>query len=131
MTLTSRLRAPLVGSPLRPATAQADLDRATTVLVQRQWDGWRTTSVRLSDLHDVHWHQPAHAPQPLLHAYVLCTEVATRELPHDCVPATVPHRVRVCILKIHTQPGTYSTLKARADEAARRSAGGPARAALR
>src|SRR5215207_6071774 len=55
----------------------------TRVLVQTQWDGWRTTSVRFGDLEDIHWFQPLRAPRPLIHAYVRCTKIAPRSIPHD------------------------------------------------
>jgi hypothetical protein len=116
-------QSPRWGAPGGRSGLAADSDHATTVLVQRQWNGWRTTSVRLSDLHDIHWFQPPHAPRPLIHAYVWCTNVAPRDFPHDCVPASAPHRVQVCVLKIHTPPTIYSDLVRRADERAAHDAG--------
>jgi hypothetical protein len=102
---------------LRPAGTEPafEFDPGTRVMVQRQWDGWRITSIPLSDLHEIHWDQPPHAPRPLIHAYVWCPSVDPRDFPHDCVPATAPHRVQVCILKIHTPTAVYAELVKRAD----------------
>jgi hypothetical protein len=107
---------PLWGTSRSHTQLPVDSGYDTRILVQRQWDGWRTTTVRLSDLHDIHWHQPPHAPRPLVHAYVWCSNVSPRDFPHDCVPASAPHRVRVCILKIHTPPTLYAELVRRADD---------------
>jgi hypothetical protein len=81
------------------------------IRVQSDWNGWRTAEVRLGDLHDVHWLQPGHAPQPLIHGYVACTAVLTAAIPHDCGQRPSPHRLLVCVLKKHTMPSTYAELE--------------------
>jgi hypothetical protein len=90
-------------------------DDSTLVVVQREWDGWRTAQVRLADLEDVHWFQPTRAPRPLIHAFVLCSSVVSGEVPHDCRQTPAPHRLLVCVLKTHTAPGIYAQLSALAN----------------
>jgi hypothetical protein len=85
------------------------------IRVQREWDGWRTAEVRLNDLQDVHWFQPAGAPRPLVHAYVSCDSVMSGDLPHDCHCTPAPHRLLVCVLKRHTTGRAYSEMVRRAD----------------
>jgi hypothetical protein len=88
----------------------------TLVQVQREWDGWKTAEVRLSDLRDVHWFQPDRAPRPMVHGYISCSAIVSGEIPHECSPAHAPHQLLVCILKSHTVPSAYMELVRRADE---------------
>lgn len=88
----------------------------TLIRVHCEWDGWRTAEVRFKDLHNIHWFQPIRAPQPLVHAHVLCTNLMTGEFPHDCPQSSAPHRLRVCILKRHTIPAVYAEFVRCADE---------------
>ena len=92
-------------------------DDRTLIRVHHHWDGWRSAEVRLSDLQNVHWLQPARAPRPLLHGYVSCANLCTGEIPHDCDVAQVPHQLLVCVLKRHTPPWVYLELIRHADEA--------------
>jgi|SRR6187200_1676574 len=92
-------------------TAQDDL----LVRVHREWDGWRSAEVRLSDLRDIHWLQPAHAPHQLVHGFVPCTGIVTGELTHSCDPASAPHSLLVCVLKRHAMPSVYAELARRAE----------------
>jgi hypothetical protein len=85
------------------------------VVVQREWNGWRTGMVQLADLEDVHWSQPTGAPRPLIHAYVCCNMITSGDIPHDCQPAGSPHKVLVCLLKCHTAPCVFEELSRRAD----------------
>ena len=78
------------------------------VVVQGEWNGWRTAVVRASDLDSPHWSQPAGAPRPLLHAYVPCGSIVSGEIQHQCGPA--PHRLHVCVLKKHTAPALFEAL---------------------
>ena len=81
--------------------------------VQREWNGWKSTEVRLGDLQDVHWLQPNGTSHPFVHAYVRCTPTTSAAFPHGCSRA--PHRLLVCILKRHTIPTVYAELARRAD----------------
>jgi hypothetical protein len=90
-------------------------DASTLVIVQREWDGWRTAQVRLGDLEDVHWFQPPRAPRALIHAYVNCSSIVSGELPHECRQGSEPHRLLVCVIKIHTAPWIYDELASRAN----------------
>lgn len=90
-------------------------DASTLVIVQREWDGWRTAQVRLGDLEDVHWFQPPRAPRALIHAYVTCSSIVSGELPHECRPDAHPHRLLVCVIKTHTAPWIYDELASRAN----------------
>jgi hypothetical protein len=93
-------------------------DASTLVVVQRDWDGWRTAQVKFGDLEDIHWFQPSRAPRPLIHAYVSCASIVSGELPHDCRQTPAPHRLLVCVLKSHTAPWIHAELTARADNRA-------------
>ena len=86
------------------------------VCVQREWNGWQTAEVRLSDLHDIHWFQPDHAPRPLVHGYVSCASAGAEALPHDCERATAPHTMLVCVLKRHSASSVYAEIARRADD---------------
>jgi hypothetical protein len=87
------------------------------IAVTADWNDWRSSTARVRDLQGVHWHQPPHAHQPLLHAYVSCGDLTGGSLPHACEPATAPHRIRVCILRCHAIPAAYAELVRRADAA--------------
>jgi hypothetical protein len=87
-----------------------------SIRVQSEWNGWRTAEVRLGDVQDVHWFQPARAPHALVHGYILCSNIVIGEIPHDCDRRTAPHRLLVCILKSHTIASAYTDLARRADE---------------
>jgi hypothetical protein len=103
-------------------------DASTLVVVQREWDGWRTAQVRFGDLEDIHWFQPTRAPRPLIHAYVSCSSVISGEISHGCRETPPPHRVLICVLKTHTAPWIYAELATRADRRALNNgapAGGP------
>lgn len=90
------------------------------VRVHREWDSWRSAEVRLSDIQDVHWLQPGHAPHPIVHGFVSCTSIVGGELPHDCEHSSAPHTVRVCVLKRHAIPAVYAELVRRAEAISRR-----------
>jgi len=92
-------------------------DDAFLIPVQRDWNGWQTADVRLSDLQHVHWFQPRGAPRPLVHGYVSCGSL-NGDLPHDCNPADAPHQLLVCVLKRHTVASIYGELARRADAGA-------------
>jgi hypothetical protein len=84
-------------------------DNGLLVPVRCAWNAWQTAEVRLDDLQQIHWYQPAGAPRPLVHAYVDCTK--TRGLiAHDCQTASAPHRLLVCVLKRHAAPFAYNEL---------------------
>ena len=91
------------------------------VSVNVVWNDWRCAIVRLADLRDVHWHQPKGAPHRLLHAYLSCASVVHGDLPHGCDGASVPHQVRVVVLKKHNLPAAYAELLQRADGSRRAS----------
>ena len=88
----------------------------TLVVVQREWNGWRTALARVSDLEDVHWRQPTGAPRPLVHAYVPCVNLQSGNILHECDPATAPHHLLVCVLKSHTAADVFEALTRRAGE---------------
>jgi len=99
-------------SPLTPAMSAAAL-----VVVQRDWNGWRKAMTPMAALQDVHWHQPAGAPRPLIHAYVSCRELTSGDVPHDCA-GRAPHRLLICVLRQHTAPSVFCALVERANAAA-------------
>ena len=87
----------------------------TLVVVQQEWNGWRTATVRLSDLQEVRWGQPPGAPRPLLQARVACDSIRSGELPHACVETPAPHHLQVWVLKRHAAPSVFEELARRAD----------------
>lgn len=89
------------------------------VRIQAAWNGWRSAEVRLTDLHDLHWFEPAGAHGRLLHAWIDCSDIVAGSIPHDCASSPAPHRLRVCVLKSHTLPRVYTELARRALEVAR------------
>jgi hypothetical protein len=86
------------------------------VCVQREWNGWQTAEVRLSDLHDIHWFQPDHAPKPLVHGYVSCASLGADALPHNCERTAGPHTLLVCVIKRHMTPSIYQEVAKRAGQ---------------
>ena len=58
----------------------------------------------------VHWHQPDDAPRSILHAYVQCDRIVSGVIVHICPEGSVPHRLRVCILRAHTFASTFQEL---------------------
>jgi hypothetical protein len=94
--------------------AMQNHDRAI-VRVYSAWDSWHCAEVRLTDLRDLHWSQPGHAPHRLLHAFLSCTKILSGDLAHTCDRTSAPHALLVCVLKRHTVPEAYSELVRRAD----------------
>lgn len=95
-------------------------DGNAIVYVQREWNAWRTAEVRLRDLKEIHWRQPAGAPQKLVHAYVSCADIRAGDLPHACGDSWGPHRLLVCVLRRHVTPSVHAEIARRADERERR-----------
>ena len=87
------------------------------ITVHGDWRGWRSASIRLSDLRNVHWFQPQQAPRPLLHGYISCSDIVEGEIEHRCSQTRRPHRLRVCVLKRHALPSAYAMLARQADRA--------------
>jgi hypothetical protein len=84
------------------------------IRVHGSWSGWRSVEIPLEDLEDVHWRQPPGAPHPLVHGFVWCTHDKREDVRHECVGASAPRRVLVCILKHHTVATIYADLARRA-----------------
>jgi len=89
---------------------------ARLIRVHAHWDDWRNADIRLADLRDVHWLQPARAPHALVHGYISCSSIVSGEIPHDCDRRSAPHQLLVCVLKRHTVPPVYAELARRAHE---------------
>jgi hypothetical protein len=87
------------------------------VVVQRDWTGWRTATIRVRDLRGIHWSQPGGAPRPLIHASVHCDDLVSGEIAHECHLTPPPHYLVVCVLKRHTARCVFEELARRADEA--------------
>jgi hypothetical protein len=102
--------------PHRAAEAGRSRQSDALVVVQRDWKGWRKAMTPLHALENVHWHQPAGAPRPIIHAYVSCADLASGDVPHECGAAGAPHRLLVCVLKCHTAPSVFDELVRRADQ---------------
>jgi len=114
--MLSRTRTDLPASEVPPAIVPAVQFGQSAVVVQRDWNGWHTATVRLDDLEQVHWHRPGGAPRPLIHAYVECARLRPGAVPHDCAEDTA-HRLLVCVLRQHTAPPVFEELARRADAA--------------
>ena len=84
-------------------------DQDLRISVTASWKDWRCANVRAGDLQNVHWYQPAGAPHPLLHAYLVCDGTAGDDTLHMC-DAAAPHQLRVCVLKSHNIPSVYAKL---------------------
>ena len=93
-------------------------NNATIIRVQSEWNGWRTAGIPLSDLQQIHWFQPNGAPRRLVHGYVSCANITPGELPHNCAGEQSPHRLLVCVLKVHTSEAVYAELERRANACA-------------
>lgn len=120
-----------IGATQTPASGRdsACLGDRAEIVVQREWNGWRTARVRVSDLENVHWLQPPGALRPLIHAYVPCTAIQSGEVPHDCGGSGTPHSLLVCVLKCHVAPSIFERLSRDADASSpshMRAAGGSA-----
>jgi hypothetical protein len=92
------------------------------VVVQRDWNGWRSAMVLVADLEDVHWSRPGGAPCAMIHATVRCNRLVAGDIAHECHLTPPPHRLVVCLLKRHTAAGVFEELARRADERSARSA---------
>ncbi len=106
------------GEASRQPLAHVAAAPALLVVVQRDWNGWRKAMTPVSALEDVHWHQPAGAPRPIIHGYVSCRDLVSGDVPHDCVGHPSAHRLLVCVLRQHTAPSVFERLVARANAAA-------------
>jgi hypothetical protein len=89
------------------------LTAAQAVVVQQDWKGWRKAMVPLSALRDVHWLQPAGAPQPLIHGYISCRDILSGEVTHECSDDE-PHILLVCVIRSHIAPGVFERLSRQA-----------------
>jgi hypothetical protein len=87
----------------------------TLVRVRAAWNSWHTAEVRVGDLSDVHWTQPAGAPRPIIHASISCTGTLADELPHRCSELDDGHRISVCLLKHDCVTPVYLDLALRAE----------------
>jgi hypothetical protein len=94
------------------------------ISVNGDWRDWRSAIVRLADLWEVHWRQPAGASHSLVHGYICCTDILGGGIPHLCPPGAGPHRLIVCVLKSRTLPAVYAELARRAGEQRTRAASG-------
>jgi hypothetical protein len=94
----------VAAQPDRARAYSTPLDERAEIAVQREWNGWRTAMVRVTDLQDIHWLQPNGAPRPLIHAYVSCTKIQSGDISHDCHSTSPPHSLLVCVLKSHAAP---------------------------
>jgi hypothetical protein len=91
-----------------------DSSGETLIHVRDAWNGWRGAEIRMGDLSDVHWVQPAGAPCGILHGYVLCTALRG-DIPHDCTATGGPHRLLVCVLRRCVAAPVFAELARRAN----------------
>lgn len=93
------------------------------ITVLHEWNGSQQAFARLSDLQDFHHFQPHGAPKPLMHAYVLCSNLTGDDFPHHCDRTRAPHRLLVCILKSHSTGRVYAEMARRASDQRGRDVG--------
>ncbi len=86
----------------------------TLIRVQADWAAWQSAEVPIDDIQSLYWFRPGGAPQALLHGRVSCASIVGGDIPHDCNPATAPHRLLVCVLRRHALPSAYLELVRRA-----------------
>jgi len=87
------------------------------VNVHDRWNGCHGADVRLGALRLVQWHRPDRAPHEMVHGYVLCTDIISGQIPHECDHRT-PHHLFVCVLKKHATAMVYDELVRRAERRA-------------
>jgi hypothetical protein len=86
-----------------PANAR-DGDRdCETVCVRRHWNDWRVATYRLDGLSGIHWDTLSggakrRAPQPFIHAYVMCDAMLAGEIAHSGLHGSCPHEIKVCVV---------------------------------
>jgi len=84
------------------------------VNVHDRWNGCHGADVRVGALRLVQWHRPDRAPHEMVHGYVLCSDIISGQIPHECDHRT-PHQLFVCVLKKHATAMVYDELVRRAD----------------
>jgi hypothetical protein len=103
-------------------------EQEALIRVHGAWNGWRTAEVRLADLEHIHWLQPDRAPRQLVHGHILCRDLVSGDIPHECEGTPGPHRLLVCVIKNHNTAAVYAEVARRADDAFQMSQGAvPAR----
>ena len=97
-----------VDSTISPDADPAPREAEIFVWVRRQWNDDKIGKVRLRDLSRFHWSQYGAgyrwrfggiAPQPFLHAFMLCTSVLEGSVGHTCRHGPPPHKIQVCITR--------------------------------
>jgi len=104
-----QVRLPVAKRPGRRKTMASD-----QVPIRFAWNGWQKAEVRVDCLEDIHWLQPAGAPRCLIHAYIWCTHIVGRDIPHHCGDTDGPHRLLICVIKHDVSSITYEELSRRA-----------------
>jgi hypothetical protein len=93
------------------------------VSVRRQWNDRKIGKVRLRDLSRFHWSQYGAgyrwrfggvAPQPFLHAFMLCNRIVEGSVGHTCQHGPPPHKIQVCITRKDNR-GSFDFLESLAD----------------
>jgi hypothetical protein len=84
------------------------------VYVRRQWNDYRAGKVPLDRMDNIRWDQISGgvrtlAPQPFIHANVLCTDVEG-DIAHSCLHGEGPHSIKVCITKNDNSKKVYERL---------------------
>jgi hypothetical protein len=85
-------------------SAKARLDDLTIVTVRRQWNDWKTGTVRFNKLRDFHRRSvsggvQSPSPRPMLYARMFCDSLLSGEIGHSCAHGQGPHDILVCIVK--------------------------------
>jgi hypothetical protein len=112
------------GSATHDAGAAKMTDEAEVhVWVRRRWNDRKIGKVRLADLSGFHWSQygSGHkflfggiAPQPFLHAFMLCTKIIEGRIGHTCRHGPPPHTIKVCMTRKDNRRG-FAFLESLAD----------------
>jgi hypothetical protein len=112
-----------------------DGEQEILVNVRRQWDDWRSGTVRLQDLSGFHLSDQSggvmrRAPRKFVHAYMSCEALVEGEIGHSCRHGPPPHTIKVCITKGDNNAITYDQIRLIADNAKRQKESDGLRAAI-
>jgi len=96
-----------------------EVPEAETVTVRRQWNDWRTATLRVEDLYDLHFTSfsggiSVASPRPFLHGYCSCHAFIDGEVAHSCIHGSAPHWIKVCVVQMDNSKAAYKRLAAKA-----------------
>ena len=90
-----------------------------TVTVRRHWNDYRSATLRLELLHDLHFSDMsggvhARSPRPFLRGYCSCDAFIDGKVAHSCRHGRGPHWIKVCVVQKDNSKSLYARLAASA-----------------